>query len=270
MNYLSKYYKIGFLIAVVSALANYAVAQQQQPQNPFESSFREAGYNGAFLLYGLNEDILTVYNLEMCNKPYSPASTFKILNTLIGLETGVVSNENFVIEWDGIERHILEWNQNLSLKSAFQYSSVPYYQELARRVGEKKMKRYVEESGYGNRDISGGIDKFWLTGGLRITPLEQIAFLKKLYLNQLPFSQQTMDIAKNVMIYRQPPGYVMRAKTGASQDGWGWFVGWVETGGNAFFFATIIEAKEGLNNDFMKARTEITLNILRNIRIIRE
>lgn len=244
--------------------------QMQRPVNPFESAFTEAGYKGCFLLYGIKDNILTAYNPDMCNERFYPASTFKILNTLIGLETGVLKDESTVFEWDGTTRPIKEWNQNLDLKSAFSYSAVPYFQEVARRIGEKNMKKWVDLVGYGNCDISGGIDMFWLTGGLKISGLEQINFLKRLYLNQLPFSQRTMDIAKNVMIYRQPPGYIMRAKTGSSRDGKGWFVGWIEREGNAFFFVTIIEGKDGWTQEFMNARIDITLKILREIRLIQE
>jgi beta-lactamase class D len=34
---------------------------------------------------------------------------------------------------------------------------------------------------YGNQDISGGIDQFWLSSSLKISPKEQADFMEALY-----------------------------------------------------------------------------------------
>jgi len=138
------------------------------------------GFKGAFVLYDLKGNRYIRYNPERCAERFIPASTFKIMNSLIGLETGVIPDANYVIKWDGAQYDIPAWNQDHTLKTAIQNSVVWYYQELARRVGEKKMQQYVDAAHYGNRDISGKIDTFWLEGGLRISAEEQVEVLKRL------------------------------------------------------------------------------------------
>jgi len=118
------------------------------------------GYSGAFVLYDLRNNRYTRYAPEHCDERLLPASTFKILNSLIGLETGVIPDENYVFKWDGTQYPIPSWNQDHTLKTAIQNSVVWYYQELARRVGKEKMQYYVDAVNYGNKDISGEIDNF--------------------------------------------------------------------------------------------------------------
>ena len=202
------------------------------------------GYSGAFVLYDLNNDRYTRHAPEQCAERLLPASTFKILNSLIGLETGLIPDENYVIRWDGTPYPNSSWNQDHTLKTAFQNSVVWYYQELARRVGRGKMQYYVDAADYGNKDISGKIDSFWLDGGLRISADEQVEFLKRLYLGELPFSQRSIKIVKEILVLEDTGTYRLSGKTGAGQMGAlnvGWFVGYVEEQGNAYFFAANIK-----------------------------
>ena len=124
------------------------------------------GFKGAFVLYDFNKNQYIRFNPERCAEQFIPASTFKIMNSLIGLETGVIPDENYVIKWDGTHYDVPSWNQDHTLKTAIQNSVVWYYQELARRVGSEKMQYYVDAAQYGNQNISGQIDNFWLEGGL--------------------------------------------------------------------------------------------------------
>lgn len=205
------------------------------------------GSTGAFVLYDLNKNQYSRYNPERCAEGFIPASTFKILNSLIGLETGVIPDENFVIKWDGTSYSIPSWNQDHTLKTAIQNSVVWYYQELARRVGEEKMQFYVDAANYGNKDISGQIDTFWLEGGLRISANEQVEFLKRLYQGDLPFSARSMNIVKEILVMEKTDSYQLSGKTGSVQrisPHVGWFVGYLETNGDVYFFATNFENME--------------------------
>ena len=138
-------------------------------------------------MYDLKNNRYTRYAPEQGAERLLPASTFKILASLIGLETGVIPDENYVIKWDGTRYPIPSWNQDHTLKTAIQNSVVWYYQELARRVGREKMQYWVDVVNYGNKDISGEIDNFWLVGGLRISANEQVEILKRQYQEDLPF-----------------------------------------------------------------------------------
>jgi beta-lactamase class D len=157
---------------------------------------------------------------------------------------------------------------------AFQRSTVWFYQEVARRVGEERMRDWVRRAGYGNADIDGGIDAFWLEGELRISAEEQIDLLRRLYAGDLPFSERSMAIVRRVMLTEGGDGYVLRGKTGwARQHGvdnelhTGWLVGWVERDGNAYLFATQIGSAE---TDFpmRRAQQEITRGALRELGVL--
>ena len=232
-------------------------------QTDFSRYFGE--FSGAFVLYDYNNKYYIRHNEEQCNIQYSPCSTFKIPNSLIGLETGVIPDESYIIKWDSVKRSREELNRDHDLKSAIKYSVVWYYQELARRVGEEKMKYYIDTLHYGNMDISGGIDKFWLDNTLKISANEQVGFLDKLYTDSLPFSKRNMDIVKKIIIQDTlENGAIFSGKTGSNGSDLGWFVGSVQLGSNLYIFATNII---GQGADGMKAR-KISLEIIKSMKIL--
>jgi beta-lactamase class D len=254
-------------------LCTVAAAQQStvEVRDDFKRLFAQYHVQGSFTLYDLKSNKWILCNQEQWKKPFIPASTFKICNSLIGLETGVIANEHFVIKWDGVVRSRSEWNKDHDLKTAFKNSTVWYYQELARRVGGVQMKKWLDLAGYGNADTSGGIDMFWLSGGLRITPEQQVLFLKQLYEDKLPFSKRTMNIVKQIMVAKDTVTYTLRAKTGwGNQENKdiGWYVGYVRTKSNAYFFASCIQCTDTKNPDFSRARTEIPLTILKELSLL--
>ncbi|HRZ41936.1 MAG TPA: class D beta-lactamase [Bacteroidales bacterium] len=253
------------LLILASAMISCTRKQPDAVRDDFKTFYDRYHVEGSFVLYDPQADTYTFYNPEQFRQPFTPASTFKICNALIGLETGVIRDENFVIPWDSVVRNRPAWNCDHDLKSAFRNSTVWYYQELARRVGGSRMKYWLDKAQYGNADTSGGIDQFWLAGALRISPEQQITFLRRLHDNQLPFSQRSMDIVKNIMITKDTLDYVVRAKTGwGVQDAMdlGWFVGYLETHGKVYYFANCIQSADSNNKDFADARTDIVFLIL--------
>ncbi len=237
-------------------------------QEDLEQVYKVHGVKGALIIYDQRADVTLVHNPARTEKQFLPASTFKIANSLIALETGVVKDEKEVFKWDGKKRFLDAWNRDHNLRGGMKYSVVWLYRELARRIGEERMQRWVNKIGYGNKDISGGIDKFWLEGGLRISPREQIAFLKKLYYNKLPFSRRTMDIVKELMVVDKGEKYVMRAKTGWAvrvDSQIGWYVGWLETGGNVYFFANNIDIVDRKVN---QARIKIVRDVFKKLGLL--
>ena len=256
---------------IVLAFSISIQSQTVELRDDFKQFYDEYNVEGSFILYDQLDNKYIEFNQSQLNQEFTPASTFKICNSLIGLETGVIKDENYVIKWDSVNRRIPAWNQDQDLKSAFKNSTVWYYQELARRVGGDRMKYWLDKADYGNADTSGGIDKFWLTGGLRITPEQQIDFLIRLHDNKLPFSQRSIDIVKSIMIAKDTPDYVVRAKTG-----WGiqnelnvaWYVGYVETNDNVYYFTNCIQTKDSDNKDFVKARIEIVYEIFYELKIL--
>lgn len=259
------------LTIAVSLLTACKQKQVTEVRSDFKKYYDLFNVDGSFVLYDPQANKYIFYNQAQFEQTFSPASTFKICNSLIGLETGVIKDENFVIPWDSVTRKNPNWNSDQDLKSAFKNSTVWYFQDLARRVDEKQMKYWLEKANYGNADTSGGIDKFWLTGGLRISPKQQIDFLKRLHDNQLPFSQRSMDIVKKIMIAKNTLDYVVRAKTGwGEQDNKdvGWYVGYLETKDKVYYFANCIQSADLNNKDFANARIDIVYLILDDLKLI--
>ncbi len=169
--------------------------------NPaWDTLYKKYGVKGCFVLQDKYRGSMMTNDWFMAQTQKTPASTFKILNSLISLETAVIPDQDYTLKWDSVNRTFPNWNRDHDLRSAYKYSVVWYYQELARRVGADTMKFWLDKVSYGNADTSGGIDQFWLTGNLRISPIEQILFLQKLESEQLPFSKNTITIVKDIMI----------------------------------------------------------------------
>jgi beta-lactamase class D len=223
------------------------------------------GFTGAFVFYDLKKDQYIRYHPEQCAERLLPASTFKIMNSLIGLETGVIPDENYVIKWDGTHYEIDSWNQDHTLRTAMQNSVVWYYQELARRVGKETIKQYIDAVGYGNRDISGENGPFWLNGALQISADEQVEFLKRLYQGNLPFSERSMTIVQEIMLLDKTEQYQLSGKTGSGMvdDLYiGWFVGFLEEENNVYIFATNLQSTSPDARG--SAAKDITIQILQD------
>jgi len=211
----------------------------------------------------------TIYNLKRYrDSSYTPASTFKIVNSLIGIQTGVIKDENMVIKWDSLKRRNPDWNKDLSMEEAFKASAVNYYQEVARRIGKDTMKKWIDSLGYGNKNISGPVDSFWLNNHLKITPDEELGLVKKLYFDQLPFFSRTQGIVRKVMLQEDNSNYKLSYKTGWGNtergDELGWVVGWIEENKHPYFFVLNIESTDQ-HIDMADVRIKILKGILSNL-----
>jgi beta-lactamase class D len=259
-------------LSLVLCVWQVSVAQSVwEVRQEFGELFKKFGVAGSFLLYDLKLDKYIAYDSTRCTIGFPPASTFKIFNSLVALETGVAPDEHFVLKWDSVDKGRPSWNQDQDMATAIKNSTVWYYQELARRIGEKRMKEWITKEHYGNMDISGGIDKFWLEGGMRISQHDQIDFLRRLYVGTLHFSKRSMDIVKRIIILKDTTTYTLRGKTGwAQREGTniGWLVGYLEQNNNTYFYAINIEAPEPAPSSFAASRREITEAILRGLGLL--
>lgn len=202
---------------------------------------------------------------KLSDKRSLPASTFKVLHSLIALETGVVDGKEHFKKWDGRKRVVGSWNRDHVLQTAFANSVVWYFEEVAREIGPVRLQDWVVKCNYGNRDTSGTFP-FWLEGNLAISPNEQVAFLRKLRAGQLPFEAEHQQTVKEMMLLESGPGWVLRGKTGWAQTGSlniGWYVGWVEREDATFFFATNLQSTR--SEGFSAARKSITHSVLRRL-----
>ncbi len=240
----------------------------------FQPYFEEFGVEGSFILYDLKNDIYQIYNSTRCEQGFLPGSTFEIVDALIGLETGAISDENMIIPWDSISRTEESWNKGHSLTSAIPYSVTPYFQEVARRVGPDRMKEYIDDSDFGNMEITKEtIDRFWLWGNSRITPWDQMNFILHFYTNKLPFSQANIDLVKKLIVLKQTDKWIFRGKTGMTvQDGknLGWLVGYLEENGNVWLYVCNVESGTENQERFKESRRGITEKIFKSMGLMEE
>ena len=257
------------ITAVLSALLILTSCSLKKARidNDLKKYFDDRNVEGCFTMMDNSNGSITVYNMAMDTTRYTPASTFKIVNSLIGLETGRILDENMVIKWDGVARSNAAWNKDLTMKEAFKESAVPYYQEVARRIGRDTMKNYIDSLSYGNGNISGPIDSFWLNNKLKISPDEQIGLMKRLYFDQLPFRKSVQQTVRDVMLMEDNTAYKLSYKTGwgfdETNNAIGWAVGWIEENRHVYFFATILKSKDR-NYDMTTNRLAITKDILKH------
>lgn len=236
--------------------------------------FDENNVKGSFALLDNGQAHFTIYNLSRYkDSAYLPASTFKIVNSLIGLQTGRIVNEKMVIKWDGIVRKFpngdtaKDWNKDLTMEEAFKVSAVPYYQEIARRIGKDTMQYWLDSLRYGNHRIGSRVDSFWLDNSLQITSDEQLGLVKKLYFTQLPFDKRTQNIVKQVMLQESNANYKLAYKTGwgfaANGNSIGWVVGWIEENRHPYFFVLNVEGAP--NADMKTIRKKMLMGILKQL-----
>lgn len=239
--------------------------------------FEEAKAEGSFALLDNGTGEFTIYNLPWYRDSlFLPASTFKIVNSLIGLQTGVISSDSMVIPWDGVRRFVDDWNRDLTMYEAFRVSALPYYQEVARRIGKDSMEVWLNRLQYGARTekdtirISSAIDSFWLDNSIQVTPDQQLGLVKRLYFDQLPFFKVHQETVKRAMKMEDTPAYRLAYKTGWS--GWdertqrhlGWVVGWIEENKHPYFFVLSLQSNDP-EFDMYKTRMIILKNILKKL-----
>jgi len=254
---------------LVLACLNACSPNNVKIDNSLKSFFDENHVNGTFAMFNNGTGEFTVFNLKRYrDSAFLPASTFKIVNSLIGLQTGKITNDSMVIKWDGIERPVKEWNKDLSMYEAFRVSAVPYYQEVARRIGKDTMQFWLDSISYGTKKITTRIDTFWLDNSLKITPDEEMGLVKRLYFHQLPFFDTYEDIVKRAMLFDDNSNYKLSYKTGWGQNEKGhqlaWIVGWIEENKHPYFFVLNFESVDA-SADIPAIRMKILKGILKQL-----
>jgi beta-lactamase class D len=191
------------------------------------------------------------HDAERSRRRMTPFSTFKIANSLVALETGAIPGVDQRMRWDSIrdprQASFPGWYQDHDMRSAMRASVVWYYREVARRIGAERMAAHLARIGYGNADVSGGIDRFWLGSSLRISAEEQVRFLRRFHAGELGFSPRTTRAVKDILVLEETPEYRLSGKTGGGTvdgRGLGWLVGYVERGGGVYFFAVNVDGED--------------------------
>ncbi|QYJ85721.1 class D beta-lactamase [Shewanella mesophila] len=254
------------ILTTIAVISLVSLSHQANAKvDPLQQAFNDVNVDGALVLLNDSSGEQLTNNSVRSQQRYIPASTFKIPNSLLLLEAGLVKDEHTQFVWDGVKRDYSSWNRDHNFASAMKYSVVPIYQKLALALGEDKMSKGVRLLNYGNKDISGGLDSFWLDGELAISATEQVQFLQRLYHNQLPVSERSQRIVKTMMLNEANSDWVLRAKTGygvRQNKKIGWWVGWIEKEDNTYFFAMNMDLD---NTQELPYRQAIVRQALKNL-----
>ncbi len=261
---------------VILSLTLFSCSQNNVKQDKsLKKYFDENKVEGCFALMNNATGKFTVHNLSRYrDSAYLPASTFKIINSLIGLQTGKISSDTMTIKWDGIKRRVEDWNKDLTMYEAFRVSAVNYYQEVARRIGKDTMQRWLNVVKYGAKSdtdkivIKSAVDSFWLDNSLKVTPDQELGVVKQLYFDQLPFFKTYQESVKRAMLFENNANYRMGYKTGwgftEKDHAIGWIVGWIEENNHPYFFVLNIESPDK-NYDMYTVRMKMLKDILKQL-----
>jgi beta-lactamase class D len=235
------------LCAVLLLLAGQVQALDWQDNAALTQVFERAGVAGTFVLHEVGSAQLQGHNRQRAETRYTPASTFKIANSLIGLATGAVSSVDEVFAYDGQAKYLKAWERDMGLREAIRVSNVSVYQALARRIGLARMRNQVRALDYGNGEIGSQVEQFWLQGPLAISAVEQTRFLARLVQDRLPYAPAIQAQVREISLLEQGPGWRLSGKSGwatSTEPGIGWWVGWLEQDGKVYSFALNIDTHE--------------------------
>ena len=253
------------IILLITIFSNSALAQN------LNNYFLEAKVKGSISIYDIGKDKWNHSDYTLAKEGTLPASTFKIIHTLIGLEEEIISGKNDTMKWDGKPKlfktfEIPNWNKDNDLKMAFKNSTIWYFEEISKRLKKRKYRKHLKRNKYSNRkNRNGNGYDFWNFGELRVSPIEQLKLLVNLYRNELYFENKHQELVKELMIEKQTPNFILRSKTGWCYDKTdiGWYIGYIELKDNVIFFATRLEKE--LSDElkgFSKLRKSIAIDII--------
>ncbi len=263
---------------------NITAATTPIPANQEESSYTKSstelicdfedcfdGFNGCAVIYNVTENEYNFYNKEMCVIQTTPCSTFKILSTLMGLQNDVIDSENSKMGYSGTNYPVTEWNSDVTLKEAFQYSCIWYYRKIIDKVGKESVQEQLNDLSYGNCDISSWegsnanslpeLNGFWLESSLKISPTEQVNVLSSIFEDKSNYSAEDIDILKHIMKADNNENIELYGKTGAGVHNNSWYVGFFKANNKTHYFAVHLDDPTKSRVTGADAK-QITLNII--------
>jgi beta-lactamase class D len=249
-----------FVSPLLALFAGIDVAAADVVGRPdWQRHFDAKGLRGTFVLLEPARDRYLVLDEPRARTRLLPSSTFEIPDALVGLEVGSITDEAEVFRWDGRPKPFAAWERDHTLATGMRAGCAWMFQEVARRTGKERMREWVDRLGYGNRDIRGGIDLFWLQGGLRVSAMEQVDFLRRLAEGELPMTQRSQRLVRAALAIERTSAYTLYGKAGTSDSGRNavaWWVGWVEKKGRplGYFAMNFAPARATREERFAVAR----------------
>jgi beta-lactamase class D len=268
-----------FIVACNDSGNNHTLKTKEEPKSEVPTfSFHEEwkskqqanNITGGTYVYLPTSNVWHVSDTAQFNQTYMPASTFKVVLSMLALELGIVQDENQVLAWNKVRGNRPEWNKDQNMEEAIKLSTNWFYDSLAKEIGQERMKLWLNKLGYPCNSIEDK-NRFWVEEGFEVSPHEQINFFKKIHDKELPLSERTFDITKNILMRYDTLGVKIFAKTGwgvTPKENIGWYVGWVEHGSEVNYFATCIQQPDPSAENFGDLRIELTLDALKSLNII--
>ncbi len=237
------------------------------------------GINGTAVFYNPSTSEYKVFNIVLSDKRSSPCSTFKIMAAYIALSEHIVSPEDSMLKWSGMNYEFPAWNKNMDMKTAFKTSCVWYFRRLINNIPPQKVQSYLQEYQYGNQDVSDwageqnantdikDLKGFWLESSLKISPMEQVRFLARMFARKT----STTDILKDIMQISESPAKIY-GKTGLGikddKVDNAWFIGFYEREKQQIFFAVRLNDKQNNIQDYRHRASfyarQIAIDIIQN------
>lgn len=278
------------LLTLLFTACTFAQEQtKMQPESEVKEQTREIDLknyfdkiNGTAVFYNPAEEKYTVYNKKLSEKRSSPCSTFKIFTAYTGIMTGNIDPQNSLRRWNGTKYWMDEWNKDIDLYNAYKYSCVWYFRRVVDDIGKETMQQYLDEYGYGNKDISDwkgdlntnepsyDIKGFWIESSLKISPKEQTQVIAKIFADLQKTDNQTVtDEMKHLMLAYEDTDKNLKiyGKTGYGvvndEPADAWFVGMYEFDGKTNYFAVRLDDPKNPQSHSSKAK-EIAINIIKD------
>lgn len=235
--------------------------------NEIKVYFDENKSEGCFTMLNNSDGEITVYNMELDTARYAPGATFSMLNSLIALQSGAVTDEHMLVQWDSTLRSPNACNTNMNIKEAFGFDCKFFDQAIAKKIGKKSYQYWIDSVAYGNKNINGPVDSFWFNHQLKVSPDEQLGLLKKLYFGQLPFRKSVQESVVNMMLKEDNSAYKLYYKVASvaakNNLSIGWVTGWVEENRHVYFFVSLIKNNQS-ESEISNTALSVTKSILKH------
>ena len=235
---------LGSAGAAIAALVPHKSHARILERPDLARHFESRGLTGTIAILDVAKDDTLLYAPDRAKKRFVPASTFKIANALIALETGAIRDETEMLPYGGAADTPAMWARDMNLRDAMAASNVPIFQGIARKVGLAAYSEWLAKLQYGNADPGKFVDRFWLDGPLEISAIEQVSFIAKLARGELPLSERSQRLVRDAIRLSSRNGANLHGKTGWAASVTpriGWLTGYVEKAGAITAFSLNID-----------------------------
>ena len=249
------------LFALVILSINGCSVNKAKIDNDLKLFFEEKKVDGCFTMLDNATGEITVYNMGLDTMRFLPAETFDVLNGMIALHIGVLTDEKMNLSITNLDSNNV--SKNVNIIDAFKSNSLPFFQQIAKNIGHDTLQSWVDSVSYGNKKLGEQVDQTWINNSTKISPDEQLGFMKRLYFEQLPFRKSVQTSMKELMVVNDNTDYKLSYKTGFGKneknENIGWMIGWIEENRHVYFFVTLLKSNK---EEVKKNSVDITNSIL--------